>query len=353
MTNWFFSINLYHLHIIIIQSINFTESLNPCRSPLDSSQWNGSHVRSEGHFKLPSIYDHEWALDTDDDEPVDETSSDDVDHESTTSNINFLRPYPTERVDDRDIELVAAVEDIDQEAQNTTFAAAIRWALRTRNLDVVNIGGNEVTGGVAEEMDETDDTDRLDMIGDRVNHNILRARELVAGTDRRIRLAETQLRRVSEIENVLGVGAVPRAGSGPDRKGAKRDKGGSEERHPIEKQRYTTHPVLLVGTVLEPDKHPKDFIAVVIVDAVLNLVTSVLDDFALDCYQSCQPLRGMGSEAKRVSCTANPLQELALNIVKTILKSSYRALLVPGVFRTLLAHCGLRVKWAVADALKR
>lgn len=327
--------------------------MNPGRSSLDSSQWNGTHLRGEGHFKLPSIYDHEWALDTDDDEPVDGTSSDHVDHESTTSNINFVRPYPTERVDDRDIELVAAVEDVDQEPQNTTFAAAIRWALRTRNLDVVNIGGNEGTGGVAEEMDETDDTDRLDIIGDRVNHNILRARELVAGTDRRIRMAEVQLRRVSEVENVLGVGIVPRAGSGPDRQGARRDKGGPKERHPIEKQRYTTHPVLLVGTVLEPDKHPKDFIAVVIIDAVLNLVTSVLDDFALDCFQSCQPLRGMGGESRRLFCTANPLQELALNIVNTILKSPYRALLVPSVFRTLLAHCGLRVKWAVADALKR
>ena len=294
--------------------------------------------------------DYEWAIDTDDDEPVDETLSDHIDHVSTTSNFDFIRPHPTERVDNHEAELVIAAEEIDQDAQNTNFAAAIRWALRTRNLD--GLGGNEGSSGVAEEMDETDDIERLDAIGDRVDHNMLRARELVAGADRRIILAEAQLRRVSEVDIGIGIGKVPR--EEPDRQALTRDKGCSKENHSAEKQPRITHPVLLpLGTVLEPDKHPKDFIAVVVVDAVLCLAASVLDDFALDCFNSCHLSRGMGSQSRRGFCAENPLQSLSLSLVRTVLKSPYRALLVPKVFRTLLAHCGLRVKLAVADALKR
>lgn len=332
-----------------MQSINSTEGLNPDRSSSDPHQWSESHTRPLGLSTFPSMYDYGWAVDTDDDEPIDETSSDHVDQESTTLNFDFIRPYPAERVDDRDVELVAAIEEIDQETQNTTFEAAIRWALRTRDLDGVE--GNEGTGGAAEEMDETDDIDRLDAIGDRVNHNMLRAREVVTGADRRIRLAESQLRRASEVEIGIGVGTVSRAGS--DRHAFRRDKGGHKEKHAVDKQPYIEHPILPLGTVLEPDKHPRDFIAAVVVDAVLCLATSVLDDYALECFHSCQLSRGMSSQSKRDFRAANPLQSLALSLIRTVLQSPYRALLVPRVFRTLLAHCGLRIKWAVADTLKR
>ena len=325
------------------------EGLSSDRPTSDRHQWSENHTRPLGSSAFPSIYDYGWAIDTDDDEPIDETSSDQVDQESTKSNFDFIRPYPAERVADRDVELVAAIEEIDQETQNTTFAAAIRWALRTRDLD--GVGGNEGTGGAAEEMDETDDIDRLDAIGDRVNHNMLRARELVTGADRRIRMAESQLRGASEVEIGIGVGTVSRAGS--NRHALRRDKGGHKEKQPVDKQPYIAHPILPLGTVLEPDKHPRDFIAAVVVDAVLCLATSVLDDYALECFHSCHLSRGISSQSKRDFRDANPLQCLALSLTRTVLKSPYRALLVPRVFRTLLAHCGLRVKWAVADALKR
>lgn len=336
--------------ILFIQSISAAEGPSPDRPSSDHHQLSESHTRPLGSSAFPSMYDYGWAIDTDDDEPIDETSSDHVDQESTTSNFDFIRPYPAERVDDRDVELVAAIEEIDQETQNTTFAAAIRWALRTRDLD--GVGGNEGTGGAAEEMDETDDIDRLDAIGDRVNHNMLRARELVTGADRRIRVAESQLRGASEgVEIGIGVGTIARAGS--DRHALRKDKGGHKEKHSVDKQPYIAHPILPLGTVLEPDKHPRDFIAAVVVDAVLCLATSVLDDYALECFHTCLLSRGISSQSKRDFRAANPLQSLALSLIRTVLKSPYRALLVPRVFRTMLAHCGLRVKWAVADALKR
>ena len=47
------------------------------------------------------------------------------------------------------------------------------------------------------------------------------------------------------------------------------------------------------------------------------------------------------------------LKSVAINVVRLILRSSYRKLLIPSVFRILIAHCGIRVKLAVADALQR
>ena len=194
----------------------------------DLHDWDDRHAKQEGGGGQSSDPDSsDWALDVDDDEPV-KDPSDDTD---TAAPAQQDLPPPMVQpgaVEDHMVEAVNAIDDADQEPQNAAFAAAIRWALRARNLDLN--GGNAGIGGGAEEIDEADDGIGLNLIGDRVDQNMDRARELIAEADRRIRQAEGHARLGPE-GVFMGVRMGANSGRGNiDRRTRRREKIISKEK---------------------------------------------------------------------------------------------------------------------------
>ena len=299
--------------------------------------------------------------------------------------------------------------DVDNLPQQAALAAqrgvraAIRWALRGRHLDN-NLDRNGNTGGLGErgrgdeEIDERDHIGEMMITGDMVDAEINR--------DRRIRFAEIAARRAL-------LGGVPN--NNLQRRSRRREKTCLVRDHlqgDNKKIFFLPQKSLPVNTPLCPDDHPRDFIAVVILDIVLKETVSVLDCLALELLpyyeekiilnksvkkdlnnngkydnnaknkkydnndnnntydNNCKDLFSNDLcrvdkkfenqylvEKDKLSRIDNNnesrLKTLAINVVRLILRSSYRKLLIPNVFRILIAHCGLRVKLAVADALQR
>ena len=290
--------------------------------------------------------------------------------------------------------------------------AAIRWALRGRNLEH-NFNNDDGTGGIVgarerggirgggggggggEEIDEGDNIGDVEMTGEMVDDEINLARGFIIDADRRIRFAEIAARRA-----LLGV--TPR--NNLDRRTRRREKTCLVRGHLQNEHRISSFlPVksLPLHTPLCPHEHPRDFIAVITVDIILKEVVSVLDNLALELVpqyekkimnKKSNERRNNGNnndcevqlpeihcdrennstiesenknknsnrirnrdkdEDKDNNNNENKLRSLAIDVVRMMVRSPYRRLLVPGVFRVLLAHCGLRAKLAAADALER
>jgi hypothetical protein len=135
-------------------------------------------------------------------------------------------------------------------------------------------------------------------------------------------------------------------------------------------------------TLLTPAKYPKDYIGVVLMDMIMAELVLILDDYAMKLFYACngnnvnksnnknqnmsnrkeKDFNNMNSmndnmiENKNTEKNDNILENTclistALKIIKTIVKSNFRKVLVPMVFRILIGHCGLRVKAIAKDAL--
>lgn len=324
----------------------------------DLHDWDDRNAKPAGGFNQSVDPDSsDWAVDLDDDEPV-RDPSDDSDAAGSGSAQHDPPPpvvQPGEVIDNM-AEAVNAIEEAEQEPQNAAFAAAIRWALRARNLDLN--GGNAGIGGGAEEIDEADDGVGLNLIGDRVDQDMDRARELIAEADRRIRQAEGHARLGPE-----GVGMGIRMGVNSargsiDRRTRRREKNISKEKVQGDRRCGYAPTLLPLHTPLNAELHPKDFIAAVVIDTVLSEVASILDGLAVDMVPLYHSARKLGKPVPpfligEIPCARSSLGSRALEIVRVVVRSPYRKLLVTGVFRILLVHCGLRVKWAAAEALSR
>jgi hypothetical protein len=340
---------------LLNQSINSEALTTDLRTP-DLHDWDDRHAKQEGVGGQSSDPDSsDWALDVDDDEPV-KDPSDDTD---TAAPAQQDLPPPMVQpgaVEDHMVEAVNAIDDADQEPQNAAFAAAIRWALRARNLDLN--GGNAGIGGGAEEIDEADDGIGLNLIGDRVDQNMDRARELIAEADRRIRQAEGHARLGPEgVFMGVRMGAISGRGS-IDRRTRRREKIISKEKLQGDRRCGYASTLLPLHTPLNAELHPKDFIAAVVVDTVLSEAASILDGLVIDMVPLYHSARKLGKTVPPftigdVPCARSSLASRALEIVRAVVRSPYRRLLVTSVFRILLVHCGLRVKWAAAEALSR
>lgn len=340
---------------LFIQSIN-SESITADIKTPDVYDWDDRNAKHEGGGRQSSDPDSsDWAVDMDDDEPVKDPS----DESDTAGPAQHDPPPPTVQpgaADDHMDEVVNAIDEADQEPQNAAFAAAIRWALRARNLDLN--GGNAGIGGGAEEIDEADDGIGLNLIGDRVDQEMDRARELIAEADRRIRQAEGHARLGPE-GVFMGVRMGVNSGRGSiDRRTRRREKIVSKEKLQGDRRCGYASTLLPMHTPLSAELHPKDFIAAVVVDTVLSEVASILDGLAVDMVPFYHSARKQGKPVPpftigEIPCARSSLASRALEIVRVVVRSPYRRLLVTSVFRILIVHCGLRVKWAAAEALSR
>ena len=287
-------------------------------------------------------------------------------------------------VEERLAEVVrAVVEGEDGGAhQQVTFAAqrgvraAILWALRGRHGDpdhLLREGGGR---GRGEEIDNADgDVDlnlgRGDGRGGDGGVEAIRAREAVIEEDRRNRFAEVAVRGAQ-----VGANARNTSDSRTRRRGRitlMRDRL-HDRLEGASRRNSSDAPRLWLHTVLNPEEHPRDFISVVVVDSVLKECVSALDSLAMDLVSHYETARQAGKRKEERSGSKvfkpdktdespytfsdsnkgkNRLTDLALDIVSLLVRSPYRGVLVPGVFRVLLVHCGLRVKWAATEALKR
>jgi hypothetical protein len=340
---------------LLYQSINSGTVTTDSKTP-DLHEWDDRNAKQEGGGSQSSDPDSsDWAVDLDDDEPVNDPSDD------TDAAVTVLHDTPTPMVqqgavEDHMVEAVNAIDEADQEPQNAAFAAAIRWALRARNLDLN--GGNAGIGGGAEEIDEADDGIGLNLIGDRVDQDMDRARELIAEADRRIRQAEGHARLGPE-GVFMGVRMGANSGRGSiDRRTRRRDKIISKEKLQGDRRCAYASTLLPLHTPLNAELHPKDFIAAVVIDTVLSEVASILDGLAVDMVPFYHSARKLGKPVPpfmigEIPCARSSLASRALEIVRVVVRSPYRKLLVTSVFRILLVHCGLRVKWAAAEALSR
>jgi hypothetical protein len=340
---------------LLNQSINSSTVTTDSKTP-DLHEWDDRNAKQDGGGSQSSDPDSsDWAVDLDDDEPVNDPSDD------TDAAVPVLHDTPTPMVqqgavEDHMVEAVNAIDEADQEPQNAAFAAAIRWALRARNLDLN--GGNAGIGGGAEEIDEADDGIGLNLIGDRVDQDMDRARELIAEADRRIRQAEGHARLGPE-GVFMGVRMGANSGRGSiDRRTRRRDKIISKEKLQGDRRCAYASTLLPLHTPLNAELHPKDFIAAVVIDTVLSEVASILDGLAVDMVPFYHSARKLGKPVPpfmigEIPCARSSLASRALEIVRVVVRSPYRKLLVTGVFRILLVHCGLRVKWAAAEALSR
>ena len=258
--------------------------------------------------------------------------------------------------------------------------AAIRWALRGRNLDN-NFDRDRDIGGLGErgrregrgdeEIDERDQIGEMMITGDMVDAEINRDRRIRFDTDRRIRFAEIAARRAL-------LGGMPR--NNFDRRSRRREKTCLVRDHlqgEHKKSYFLPQKSLPVNTALCPDEHPRDFIAVLILDIILKETVSVLENIALELLPHYEEKHMLNKSTKKNLNASNKyndennnnnknnsmnrsgndnesrLKSVAINVIRLILRSSYRKLLIPSVFRILIAHCGIRVKLAVADALQR
>ena len=91
---------------------------------------------------------------------------------------------------------------------------------------------------------------------------------------------------------------------------------------------------------------------------MLNEVACALDSIALAVLPLFLSARKIKKSSKSSPCPASTykmsaVERKGLEVARSIVSSPYRKLLVSGVFKMLLVHCGLRVKWATAKALDR
>jgi hypothetical protein len=130
----------------------------------------------------------------------------------------------------------------------------------------------------------------------------------------------------------------------------------------------TEHSVLTppLYTILTPAKYPKDFIGVVLMDVIMAELVLILDNHAMKLFYTCRG-RSNNQNQNRNDCDKidhnikikvenkdiennsdtldnTYLISTALRIIQIIIKSNSRQVLVPMMFRVLIAHCGLRVK---------
>ena len=269
-------------------------------------------------------------------------------------------------------------------------------------------GGGGGNGGVGREGEEIEQTDGIldqdqEITGEMVDAEMSRARELINEADRRIRFAEIASGRLQGEGTGEGRGAGSGTGVGgggvrwnTDSVRYNIDSNGkiSKDRNSLLRDRSeglgsrwksSQHLNLPINTPLNATDYPKDYIAVVLIDIVLKEVVTVLDNIAMDSIneynKSCLDNdRVNGSRKASQKCpnqnsdnngnaeydnltgifkkkenetSKKLLSSLAINIVRTILRSTYRRLLIPNVFTVLTVHCGLRAKQAVAEALMR
>jgi hypothetical protein len=151
---------------------------------------------------------------------------------------------------------------------------------------------------------------------------------------------------------------------------------GREVKQPLDEDpERTEHSVLTppLGTILTPTKLPKDFIGVVLMDVVMAELVLILDGYAMKLFYTCSGKSNNQNQNRNKSDKIDHnikiidqntrkkvdnkdieknfdtldntcLTSTALRIVQIIIKSNSRKVLVPMVFRVLIAHCGLRVK---------
>lgn len=291
----------------------------------------------------------EWVLDEDDDEPIagpgPSVSGESEEHSNESLSALAAIVGSTERTAVSN----GLEEEQEHEPQNMAFAAAIRWALRARNLD----GGGG--GGGAEEIDGTDEGVGRDILVDRVDQEVNRARELIVEADRQVRQAENDVRR--DLGSGLGIRTTSPRG-GLERRIRRREKSNCRDRLLGERRPNAAQLSLPLDTPIRPDSNPRDFIAAVVVDTVLNEVACALDSIALAVLPLFLSARKMKKSRKSTPCPASAykmsaVERKGLEVARSIVSSPYRKLLVSGVFKMLLVHCGLRVKWATAKALDR
>jgi hypothetical protein len=295
----------------------------------------------------------DWVFDEEDDEPIAGPLGGDSEEHSKES---FSTLSAIVGSAERTAVTNGLEEEQEHEPQNMAFAAAIRWALRARNLDVGG-GAGGGGGGGAEEIDGTDEGVGLgrDILVDRVDQEVNRARELIVEADRHVRLAESDVGR--DLGSGLGIRSTSPRG-GLERRIRRREKNNCRDRLLGERRPITAPPPLPLDTPIRPDTNPKDFIAAVVVDTVLNEVACALDSIALAILPLFQSARKMKKTSKGSVCPASAykmsdVERKGLEVARSIVSSPYRKLLVSGVFKILLVHCGLRIKWTAAKALDR
>lgn len=293
----------------------------------------------------------EWVLDVDDDEPIEglPVSGDGAEHSKESLSALAAIVGSTEGTAASN----GLEEEQEYEPQNMAFAAAIRWALRARNLDMGAGGGGG--GGGAEEIDGADEGVGRDILVDRVDQEVNRARELIIEADRHVRQAEDDVRR--DLGSGSGIRATSPRG-GLERRIRRREKNNCRDKLLGERRPNTAPPLLPLDTPIRPDTNPKDFISAVVVDTVLNEVACALDSIALAVVPLFLSARKTKKSSKGSVCAASTykmraVERKGLEVVRSIVNSSYRKLLVSGVFKMLMVHCGLRVKWATERAMHR
>ena len=131
------------------------------------------------------------------------------------------------------------------------------------------------------------------------------------------------------------------------------------------------------GTTLDPQKHPVDYIAVVMFTLVFKEVALILDMYATEtakmaiekfkvqtnCCTRKERTRSISTSNVPALLVENfdnshsslpiSLVSLALEIVNTVVNSPYRSVLVAPLFRQLIVNCCLQVRMVVDDAFTR